>query len=114
MLKLKEDLKNGVFRRAYLLHGEEAYLRKMYKDRLLQTLADPEDTMNVSRYEGKGINPKEIIDLAETMPFFAERRVILIENSGFFKTSTEELASYLPSVPESCSIIFVEDEIYKS
>lgn len=113
MLKLKEDLKNGVFRRVYLLHGEEAYLRKMYKDRLMQTLADPDDTMNVSRYEGKGINPKEIIDLAETMPFFAERRVILIENSGFFKTSTEELASYLSGVPESCSIIFVEDEIDK-
>ncbi len=113
MLKLKEDLKNGVFRRAYLLFGEEAYLKKMYKDRLMQTLADPDDTMNVSRYEGKGINPKEIIDLAETMPFFAERRVILIENSGFFKTSTEELAAYLKSIPESCCIIFVEDEIDK-
>lgn len=113
MLKLKEDLKNGVYRRAYLLQGDEAYLRKMYKDRLMQTLADPDDTMNVSKYEGKGINPKEIIDLAETMPFFAERRVILIENSGFFKTSTEELANYLPSIPESCCIIFVEDEIDK-
>ena len=42
----------------------------MYKDRLLKTLADPEDTMNVSRYEGKGINPREIIDLAETLPIF--------------------------------------------
>lgn len=113
MLKLKEDLKNGVFRKAYLLVGEEAYLRKMYKDRLMQTLADPDDTMNVSKYEGKGINPKEIIDLAETMPFFAERRVILIENSGFFKTSTEELASYLPNMPDSCCIIFVEDEVDK-
>lgn len=113
MLKLKEDLKNGVFRTAYLLYGEEAYLKKMYKDRLMQTLANPDDTMNVSRYEGKGINPKEIIDLAETMPFFAERRVILIENSGFFKTSTEELANYLPDVPETCSIIFVEEDVDK-
>ena len=87
MLKLREDLKNGVYRRAYLLYGEEPYLLNMYKDRLLKTLADPEDTMNVSRYEGKGINPREIIDLAETLPFFAERRVILIENSGFFKNA---------------------------
>ena len=113
MLKLKEDIKNGVFRTAYLLYGEEAYLRKMYKDRLLNTLANPDDTMNVSRYEGKGINPKEIIDLAETMPFFADRRVILMENSGFFKTATEELANYLPDIPDSCSIIFVEEEVDK-
>lgn len=113
MLKLKEDIKNGIFRKAYLLCGEEVYLRKMYRDRLLQALTDPTDTMNVSRYEGKGINQKEIIDLAETLPFFAERRVILMENSGFFKGSAEDLAKYLPDIPDSCSLIFVEDEVDK-
>ena len=25
----------------------------------------------------------KVIDLAETMPFFADRRVILLENTGF-------------------------------
>lgn len=113
MLKLKEDLKNGVYRNAYLLYGDETYLKKMYKDRLLKTVADPNDTMNVSRFEGKGINPKEIIDLSETLPFFAERRVVLIENSGFFKTACEELASYLPEVPETTILIFVEEEVDK-
>lgn len=111
MLKLKEDLKNGVYRKAYLLYGEEPYLLQMYKNRLLKALADPADTMNLSKYEGKGINPKEIIDLAETLPFFAERRVILIENSGFFKTSCEELASYIPQMPETTVIIFAEQEV---
>ncbi|HIZ07920.1 MAG TPA: DNA polymerase III subunit delta [Candidatus Eubacterium avistercoris] len=113
MLKLREDLKNGVYRRAYLLYGEEPYLLNMYKDRLLKTLADPEDTMNVSRYEGKGINPREIIDLAETLPFFAERRVILIENSGFFKNACEELAAYIPDIPETSVLIFAEEEVDK-
>lgn len=113
MLKLKEDIKNGVYRKAYLLYGDETYLQKMYKDRLLKAVADPEDTMNVSRFEGKGINPKEIIDLAETLPFFAERRVVLIENSGFFKTACEELASYIPELPETTILIFVEEEVDK-
>ena len=81
MLKLKEDLKNGIYRRAYLLYGDEPYLQNMYKNRLLNAVADPDDTMNLSKFQGKGINPKEIIDLAETLPFFAEHRVILIENS---------------------------------
>lgn len=27
------------------------------------------DRMNYAYYEGKGINPGELIDLAETMPF---------------------------------------------
>ncbi len=113
MLKLKEDIKNGIYRTAYLLYGEEHYLLKMYKNRLLGALAAPDDTMNVSRFEGKGINPKEIIDLAETLPFFAERRVILIENSGFFKGSCEELAAYLSDIPETTVIIFAEEEVDK-
>ena len=113
MLKLREDLKNGIYRRAYLLYGEEPYLLHMYKDRLLKALADPADTMNVSRYEGKGIDPREIIDLAETLPFFAERRVILMENTGFFKTACEELASYIPDIPETTVLIFAEDEVDK-
>ena len=53
------------------------------------------DRMNYTYYEGKGINPGELIDLAETMPFFAERRLIVVENSGFFKTASPELADYV-------------------
>lgn len=47
------------------------------------------------------------------MPFLAGHRVIVIENSGFFKSSCEELASYLTDVPESTVIIFVESEADK-
>ena len=81
MKMLAEDIKNGVFKNVYLLCGEEAYLRTQYKNRLRNALSVPGDTMNVAQFEGKGINPREIIDLAETLPFFAERRLILIEDS---------------------------------
>ena len=37
------------------------------------------------QYEGKGIEVREMIDLCETMPLFADHRVVLVENSGFFK-----------------------------
>ena len=41
--------------------------------------------MNYNYYEGKGINVNEIISLSDTMPFFADRRLILMEDSGWFK-----------------------------
>jgi DNA polymerase-3 subunit delta len=69
--------------------------------------------MNFTAFEGKDIHPGEVIDLAETLPFFAERRVILVENSGFFKNSCEELAAYLPQVAPSTHFIFVEEEVDK-
>ena len=78
MQKLLQDIKNQNFSRVYLLSGEEDYLRKQYRDRLRQVLSSPEDTMNTHYYEGKGIKAEEIIDLAKTLPFFSERRVILI------------------------------------
>lgn len=42
------------------------------------------DTMNYRYFEGKNTNPKEIIDLAETLPFFAERRLIVLEKYPVF------------------------------
>lgn len=85
MKNIDEDIKRGQFAQVYLLYGEEAYLKKQYKDKLKHAMVPEGDTMNFSAFEGKSINPKEIIDLAETLPFFADRRVILIENSGFFQ-----------------------------
>lgn len=113
MKNIDEDIKRGQFAQAYLLYGEEAYLKKQYKDKLKHAMVPEGDTMNFSAFEGKSINPKEIIDLAETLPFFADRRVILIENSGFFKNACEELAEYLPQVAPATHFIFVEDEVDK-
>lgn len=113
MKMLMEDIKNKRFKRIYLLTGEEVYLRNQYKKNLRDALLNPEDTMNVSVFEGRGINPREIIDLAETMPFFAERRVILIDGSGFAKNACPELADYIPQIPESTCLILTESEVDK-
>lgn len=113
MKSLNEDIKTGQFKNAYLLFGEEDYLKKQYKNRLTKAMLPEGDTMNYAYYEGKGIPVAEVIDLAETMPFFAERRLIVIENSGFFKNATPELADYIKTMPETASFLFVETEVDK-
>lgn len=47
------------------------------------------------------------------MPFFAERRVILLENTGFFKSQCQDLPEYLAELPEYLCMIFVESEVDK-
>ena len=113
MKSLNEDIKLGQFKQIYLLYGEEAYLKKQYKDKLTKAILPDGDTVNYAYYEGKGINPAELIDLAETMPFFAERRLIVIENSGFFKSATPELADYMKNMPDTVCFLFVENEVDK-
>ena len=113
MKSLNEDIKSGKFKNVYLLYGEEAYLKKQYKDRMTKAIIPDGDTMNYAYYEGKGINPAELVDLAETMPFFAERRLIVAENSGFFKNATPELADYIKSMPDTTCLLFIENEVDK-
>ena len=113
MEQLLQDLKQETYKNVYLLCGEEAYLRNQYKKRLRDALVTDGDTMNYSYYEGKDINPRAVIDMAETLPFFADRRVLMVENSGFFKNKCDELADYVASIPESTCFIFVETEIDK-
>lgn len=113
MKTLQEDLKTGNFKHCYLLYGEEPYLVQQYKTRLKNALSVEGDTMNTSVFSGKDIRPEALIDLAETLPFFAERRVILVENSGFFKKSTEELAAYMGELPETSYFIFAEEDVDK-
>lgn len=112
MQTLNQDIKEQTFKPMYLLYGEEAFLKKSYKNRLKEAMIG-DDTMNFSYFEGKGLDMDELIRLADTMPFFAERRLILIEDSGFFKNSCEPLIKYLPSMPDTTCLLFVESEVDK-
>lgn len=113
MKKIMQDIKSGSFSRIYLLYGEEAYLRRQYRDNLKNALVAADDNMNYTVFAGKDINQNEVIDLAGTMPFFADRRVILIENSNWFKSSNDKMAEALTTIPETTCVIFVEEEIDK-
>lgn len=112
MQRLIQDIKTGQFSQVYLLYGEEAYLRKQYRDRLKEAIIG-DDTMNYHYYEGKNISIGEVIDLAETLPFFAKRRLIVLENSGFFRSGGEQLAEYLKEPAPSAFFLLVETEIDK-
>lgn len=113
MKQINEDIKQGNFRHAYLLYGEERYLRRQYRERLQKALCGDGDTMNTHFYQGKNIVVGEIIDLAETLPFLAERRVIFIANSGLFKSGGEQLAEYLAAPCETAFLVFTESEVDK-
>ncbi|MCD8124312.1 MAG: DNA polymerase III subunit delta [Lachnospiraceae bacterium] len=110
MKTINADIKSGNLRRVYLIYGEEAYLRQSLKRRLREAVVG-DDTMNYTYMEGKDADAGAIIEMAQTMPFFAPRRLILVENSGFFKQASEELAAYLPEMPETACLVFVEEAV---
>lgn len=109
---IKEHIKQNQFKQCYLLYGTEEYLKKLYKNKLKTGIIGNEDTMNYTYFEGKSIEIPKVIEVAETLPFFSERRLLLIENSGLFKSSND-LADYIKTMPDYCYMIFVESEVDK-
>lgn len=112
METLNQDIKSGDFKRFYLLFGEEEFLKQSYKKRLRQAVAG-DDTMNYNYFEGKGLDVQELISLANTMPFFSDRRLILVEDSGCFKAASDELVEALPDIPDTTCMVFVESAVDK-
>ena len=112
MQTLNQDIKERTFKQVYLLFGDETFLVSNYKKRLREAIAG-DDTMNFNYFEGKNLDVKELISLADTMPFFSERRLILVDGSGFFKSAPDELVEYLAQMPDTTCMIFCESEVDK-
>lgn len=109
---LNEDIRDKSFKPVYLLYGEEEFLKHSYKKKLREAISG-DDTMNYNYFEGKGLDVNELISLADTMPFFSEKRLILIEDSGFFKSAADALTDFLPRMPDTTCLIFVESAVDK-
>lgn len=117
MRSIDSEIEQQAFKRIYLLFGKEHYLLKDNRERLLKALGvtDRKD-MNFTLLSEKDFNVPTLISDSDTLPFFADRRVILVEESGYFKGNKKEkdrLVKYIPDIPETTVIVFVESEVDK-
>ena len=113
MKRILEDINNRSFRNVYVFYGQEAYLQKQYRDKLVAAVLGEGDAMNFWHVQGKDYSIPQLIDFAETMPFFAERRVIVMESTGVLKSGGEELAEYFAQPCETTTWILVESDCDK-
>ena len=113
MRTIDSDLKSKNFKHIYLLFGEEAYLVRQYKHALLSTLVPEGDEMNFTRYREKDFDEAAVIETADTLPFFADYRVILVENSGCFDKKCDALSDYIDHMADTAYLIFAEDKVDK-
>ncbi len=133
MAIVSNDIKTKNFKRVYLLYGEQDYLRLHYKNALKSAIVREGDNFNYSYFEGKGIDANAVFDTILTVPFMAEKRLVIVENSGWFggrqsKSGKDEEAAgseddskdngdivlkIINSVPEETVLVFVEPAVDK-
>lgn len=120
MMELKRELKKKVFRKCYLFTGEETYLIQQYEKILVEgILGSAERDMNYDLLEGNQAQAETILNIAETIPFFTERRMLVVRESHFFekagrKAEGEKLLSFIKAIPESTCVLFIEEKVEKN
>lgn len=112
MLQLESELKSNQFSRFHLLYGEERYMVRYYKNALISKLSQPDDEMNRTFFRTQDIEASQIAEAAQVLPFFAEQRLLVVEDSKFFSKSND-MIDYLDNFPETTYLIFVEWDVDK-
>ena len=116
MKGLKEQIQKGQIGKLYLFYGEERFLIQLYEQRIKKALLLPEDEMMNLDVMQSPQDPLQVQSSIETLPFMAERRVVIIKESGAFDLKPGkmgELADLLQDIPESATVIWIESNVDK-
>ncbi len=95
----------------YLLYGVEPFLMEKEVKKIL--VKEQIEEVDLSRYEYGIDSIHKILEDAETMPFFAEKKGILVEEAIFFnrgkgtEEELEELLTYLKNPNPSTILLFL-------
>lgn len=84
--KVWQDFKKGNFAPVYLLVGEESYFVDETIKRLKAALSQEEEA-EVITFDLNEQKVDYVIDEADTIPFFTERKLIIAKNASFLKAT---------------------------
>jgi DNA polymerase-3 subunit delta len=108
--------------RYYILHGEDELTCSETLKGLQSRLGPPEvSALNTTVFDGADVTLNELRNACDTIPFLTERRMVIVrgllsrlvsekrsEHSGWKQRYLEELAEYLPRLPETTRLVFLE------
>ena len=112
--RLKADLKAGKLSGVYFLWGEEDYLVGMYAKRITDAAVPAESQdMNFVKYSDPP-SADELSDAVDSLPFFSEKKCILIEDLDPDALDAAENKAYLgiiENVPDTTVLIIAQVHI---
>lgn len=95
----------------YIFHGDDDHSQKGTLDSLTSKLGDPGLLdLNTTRF-GAGVSFRDLRQACDAIPFLAPARVVIVQDllsNKPSKTYLDQLADYLPRLPESTRLVFLE------
>lgn len=95
------------------LYGEESFLvKKAVTDLRQRVFPQGQDDFNDNQYFARDVKAEQLIDAAQTLPMFAQRRLVTVRDAQLLPAAEQEkLLPYLDDpAPETC-LLFVADKI---
>ena len=112
---LKEKIASKNFKGIFIFTGEEDFARKAALSAFIKHFEqDPLCQLNMHIFDNN-VSAEKIAEAAETFPVMSEEKLIVVKNSGYFKSANESqkriLTDLFDNLPDFLSIVFDEDEI---
>ncbi len=113
---LKKSLKQGKVLPLYLFFGDEDFLVQEAVDLIVGKVVDPSSRdFNFNTVYCKGTSGNEIVNLCQTLPFMAERRLVIAKEVEALKAvDLDELLAYVRSPsPSTCLVMIANQSRYE-
>ena len=115
---IRNDIKENKLNKAYLLYGDEEFLKDYYAKMICDAVA-PDETKDFNYLKISYEKPLEgdVEGFVNSYPFMNDRKVIYIKESGIFKKANDAdkklWGDIFKNMPDYITIIFSETEIDK-
>lgn len=103
----------------YILHGDDSFSRGLALARMREALGEDGD-LNRSEYDGTEISVAEALGAVKSLPFLAEKRLVIINGlirhitrrgaGAAGKRAADRLIDALPDLPVYARLVLVESE----
>lgn len=112
--EFKQQIKTGAFSNAYLIYGEEAFLKNHYVHLLKKKIVEPGfEDFNYHSYNGNQTALDEILKDAEMLPMMSSYNFVLVCDYPFDKKESDIklLQDFLSDIPQTTILVFWYDSI---
>ena len=113
MKEIRKNIKEHSFRTVYLLFGEEAYRVAQAKLMLEHAIVHEGDEMNFTEFSTSKVDLTTLSEILNTLPFFAEKRLVLLNKTQILTSGKEDLIKVMEEIPPTSVLIIVEQNVDK-
>lgn len=88
--------------------GNNALLVQQTARKRIAAFVKEHGDMAVERYDGADIEPAQLQNILQALPFLSAKRLVVLRGAGSQKALAEVLPTLLPDVPETTEVLIIE------